>query len=175
MSRCADAGLSVEELDALPAGPHYHFDETKTLQAARMTDRHYFRVSQQRRLLRTTFVTHGLRLVSVTPDSRMNDYFETRTVEQAAEEIQFWTGDPAAETVTGRYHTNGPRLPEGIGSMRDFGPYRPSHSKSKPAQQKVEDGGRELIVEHEGLEKLPLKEQLEEAMNNVDIVPEEVG
>ncbi|WP_145362328.1 hypothetical protein [Stratiformator vulcanicus] len=170
---CEAAGLPAEELDRLPQGRQYHFAETKPIRSAALTDRHYDRVAQQLRLARRTFSSHGLSIVSVTPGSRLNDYFEYRPAVDILQETRIRFGDPMSESTLGRYHTRGPRLPKGVGPMRDVGPYRPPRSKShrRPAEahEPIPIGAAPVQQSND------LAGCLSDAAANVRIVPREVG
>lgn len=138
-ARCERAGLSRAELEQAALPRQYHFDEQKPLAAAIRTDLHYFRVSQYLRLARRSLALAGMELVSVTPESRLNDYFPYRPVEQVLREIAETVGDPARETTRGQYTSTGTRGAEGLGPMRDF---RPHHwPKTPPAQDDVGRNG----------------------------------
>lgn len=122
-ARCERAGLSRSELEQAALPRQYHFDEQKPLAAAIRTDLHYFRVSQYLRLARRSLGLAGLELVSVTPVSRLNDYFPYRPVKQVLTEIAETVGDPTRETTRGRYTSSGTGGPQGLGPMRDFRPH----------------------------------------------------
>ena len=137
--RCKEAGVSADRLDRCGPAPVYHFDETKPLAAAVSTDNHYFRISQALRQSRRAFATAGLQIVSVTPGSRLNDYFPYQPAAEAAAALHRDWGDIAAETERGRYHADGPRLPENAGPMKDVPPpRRDKDAKPKPADPKPE-------------------------------------
>jgi hypothetical protein len=129
--RCRQAGLSADELERLPTGRQYHFEEHKPLAAAIQTDLHYFRVAQYLRLARRSMALAGLELISVTPLSRLNDYFPYRPVANVLAEIAATVGDPRTETTRGRY-TGAPATPPAhLAPMRDFPPHHWSR-RSKP-------------------------------------------
>lgn len=121
---CEQAGLSLDELARLAPASHYHFGETRALRATASADQHYFRVVQALRLSRRNLALAGVRLISVTPGSRLNDHFPYQTVRQALRDIRREVGDPACEPVRGLYSRTSPRLPAGIGTMRDYRPHR---------------------------------------------------
>jgi len=155
---CCAAGVSDDELDALPSGPHYHFDEHKPIRAAANTDEHYFRISQYLRLSRRSMSLAGLQLISVTPHSRLNDYFPYRPARSALREIERTVGNPCREPVHGLYSQTETRSSRLLGPMKDFRPHnwtpegRPGRRKTSndnipsPPQQ---DG--EFLVEAEGV------------------------
>lgn len=173
LKRAGDAGVSAEEFEELPAGPHYHFDEQKPVRAAANTDSHYFRISQYLRLSRRSLSLAGVRLISVTPGSRLNDYFPYRRAEDVLEEIHRTVGDPRSEDVSGRYQQIEPRHPDDLGPMRDFRPHNwkssPTPTKPEPVTKKPE---KELIVEGEGFQRL--QDALKE-LDRADLVLDERG
>jgi len=126
--RCTAAGIARTELDQLEPPTQYHFDERKPLAAAIQTDLHYFRTAQYLRLSRQALSLAGLELISVTPDSRLNDYFRYRCVEEVLSEIGVAIGKPDEEPTRGLYTQMGKRVPEGLGPMRDL---KPHHWKRK--------------------------------------------
>ena len=141
--RCEQAGMPRKRIESLSTGRQYHFEETKPLRSAINTDFHYFRVAQYLRLSRRSLAQSGLQLISVTPESRLNDDFQFRDAAEACRELLRRVGDPRAETTRGRYTNTttpatGPR-----GPMRDFRPHfwtRPSNTKpqnSRPPKQPV--------------------------------------
>jgi hypothetical protein len=70
----------------------------------------------------------GLELISVTPESRLNDYFPYRPVTDVLAEIEVAIGNPDREPTHGLYTQVGTRSPLGLGPMRDF---KPHHWKRK--------------------------------------------
>ncbi len=152
LGRAEQAGVDCDTFDALPAGPHYHFDEQKHVRAAANTDAHYFRIAQYLRLSRRSLALAGLQLISVTPGSRLNDYFPYRTVEEACRQIVEVVGDPRTEPVRGLYQQIDPRQPAEVGPMRDFKP----HNWKAPAVAAVEKpvpANEKLVVEAEGYQQ----------------------
>lgn len=131
--RLKEKDVSLNEFGQDVATDVYHFDESKSFAAAVSTDRHYDRIAQSLRLSRRTFSRAGLEVVSVTPSSRLNDYFPYRSVATVCDELLARFGDPAKESERGRYGLNGPRLPAGVGPMRDFPP---------PIREQPKDAGR---------------------------------
>lgn len=121
--RCRQAGLSDEQLARHSPDRQYHFDESKPLTAAAQTDFHYFRVAQYLRLSRRTMALAGLRLISVTPESRLNDAFEYSDVALALDSVHQLVGDPRCESTPGRYTGKESRQPTGLAPMRDFPPH----------------------------------------------------
>jgi hypothetical protein len=122
--RCREKGLSDDEMARLGAGPLYHFDETKPFAAALATDSHYFRVVQSLRLSRRSLCQAGLQLISVTPRSRLNPFFEYRPVEAALDQLRIEIGDPQREPTRGLYTQTAERPRPGLGLMRDVLPLR---------------------------------------------------
>ncbi len=122
--RCVDTGIALSKCGEATTTRQYHFDESKPLSAAIQTDLHYFRVAQYLRLSRRAMALAGLELISVTPGSRLNDYFPYQSVETVAKHIAAEVGDPQQETTRGLYTEQVQRVPPGLGPMRD---YRPHH------------------------------------------------
>lgn len=134
--RCAAAGLSQSELERLDSPTQYHFDEQKPLPAAIRTDLHYFRIAQYLRLSRRALSLAGVELVSVTPDSRLNDYFAYRAAADVLSEIGTTVGRPDEEPTRGLYTQLNSRQPAGLGPMRDF---KPHHWKSSEPKRAVRE------------------------------------
>lgn len=135
--RCAAAGIPRAEMEALDPPAQYHFDEGKPLAAAIQTDLHYFRTAQYLRLSRRALSLAGVELISVTPGSRLNDYFPYRTAESVLAEIGSEVGRPEEEPTRGLYTQALSRAPEGLGPMRDL---RPHHWRGgEPPRRDVED------------------------------------
>lgn len=176
VTACDNAGLSAAELGAVDSARLYHFDETKKLAAAVNTDLHYFRIAQYLRLARRAISLAGVELVSVTPGSRLNDYFRYATPRQALEEIRRQIPDPSTESTRGLYHETTSRSPAGLGPMRDYLPHNwkkaeahnrnldglrrplPGGANGQPGRiEKPNDNepahaqGREAVLEQEGL------------------------
>jgi hypothetical protein len=168
--RCEEAALVRDEL-ALFAWPRqYHFDESKPLAAAIQTDLHYFRVAQYLRLARRALALAGMELVSVTPTSRLNDYFEYRPATVVLEQIARDTGDPLSESTRGLYTGTGVRTPPGIGAMKDYRPHHwakagagakqpdtrgnPKPAKDRATPRRLSDAVAELPEIHIGLAEI---------------------
>lgn len=158
---CEAAGLSVEELDALQAGAHYHFGERKPIQSAANTDFHYFRVAQYLRLSRRALALAGVQLISVTPHSRLNDDFPYLPASQVMRRIEREVGNPQREPVSGLNHQTDDRQPLRLGPMRDFRPHgwkfqrrhrQPAVGRNGARPPDVKDG--ELLSEHEDAARL---------------------
>ena len=122
--RCGEAGVGRDQLARCEAARVYHFDEGKTLDAAVSTDNHYWRIAQALRQSRRAFSAAGLELVSVTPGSRLNEFLPYAEASAAAASLHDVWGDVRRETERGRYAAAGPRLPQGVGPMRDIPPPR---------------------------------------------------
>jgi hypothetical protein len=120
--RCRERGMSDAEMEQLGVGPLYHFDEAKPFAAALRTDGHYFRVVQSLRLSRRSLSAAGVRLISVTPGSRLNHFFEYRSVETALDELRCEIGDPDEEPTRGLYTQMIERPTPAAGLMRDLMP-----------------------------------------------------
>ncbi|MEZ6065181.1 MAG: hypothetical protein R3B90_05625 [Planctomycetaceae bacterium] len=132
LTRCGDAGLSAASLHHAAVPAQYHFDESKSLAAAVQTDLHYFRVTQHLRLSRRAMSLAGLELVSVTPVSRLNDFFSTATVDSACAAIHELIGDPDSESTRGRYTGQEPPRPTCASPMRDYPPHNWNRSSTHP-------------------------------------------
>lgn len=124
LQRCRAAGVPESALSAGELTNQYHFDEQKPFAAAVNTDEHYYRVSQYLRLSRRSLALAGLELISVTPDSRLNDYFPYLSVTDACSEIVKVTGDPSREITRGKYSLSTEPTRSEMMPMRD---YRPLH------------------------------------------------
>ncbi|MAT14606.1 MAG: hypothetical protein CMJ46_04975 [Planctomyces sp.] len=152
LKRCNEKGLTTGELEEVEREAQYHFAETKPLESAANADAHYFRVSQYLRLCRRAMSLAGLRLISVTPHSRLNDYFPVMSIDEAAAEIKQTTGDPALETTAGLYQQLTDRRGTFRSPMRDFRPPVKTvaedhvHKKLKPPEN------HEFLIEEEGFE-----------------------
>lgn len=120
LERCRAAGISDAELEQAGCGPQYHFPESKPFAAAVATDEHYFRIGQYLRLSRRAMALAGLELISVTPASRLNDYFAYRPVADVLAEIRTTVGDPQQEPTEGLYCESVPRFAATLGPMCDF-------------------------------------------------------
>lgn len=178
MKRCRRAGLTDERLGESQEVPVYHFPERKSLRSAANTDFHYFRVAQYLRLSRRSLAEAGVELISVTPGSRLNDYFRFVSLEEACREMLSEIGDPAQEEVAGRYRLTGPRLRTDLGPMRDFKPHRWNEASAKsPPARGAEPGAdrvrNDLIVEGEGKSRRKLLGELEIIQAEELIVDEE--
>jgi hypothetical protein len=100
----------------------YSFTEVKQLGAACNSDRHYSDSVQYLRLARKCMSMHGLKLVSCTPRSRLNDFFPSMNVEDACAGIAYSVGNPEMETTDGKYRKR-PGPGEGFPLMRDISPF----------------------------------------------------
>lgn len=157
--RCEEAGLSAAALDDLSVARPYHFDEWKPLPAAAATDEHYFRIVQSLRLSRRALSLAGVQLVSVTPHSRLNDFFPYRPVRRVLREIAQTVGDLRSEPVTGLYRQAVSRHRDPLTPMRDFpAPARKTvEQKPNDAQpqvvQRQDADDPDLLVECEQLQR----------------------
>ena len=152
LHRCRAAGIPEADLSQCELTNQYHFDERKPFAAAVNTDEHYYRVSQYLRLSRRTLALAGLELISVTPDSRLNDYFPYSPAATACTELLKVTGDPASEVTRGKYSLSTEPQRSGSMPMRDYRPLHwpdprqpqlpanPSHKADYPAGVPVEVG-----------------------------------
>lgn len=101
LQRCRRAGVSDADLDALPPAELYHFAERRSIRGAAQTDAHYYRTVQCLRLSRRSMAQAGMRLISVTPGSRLNDYLPYLPVEDALQRIWSTVGNGRMKAVTG--------------------------------------------------------------------------
>ncbi len=157
--RCRERQLSDAELERLGTGPLYHFDEVKPFAAALRADGHYFRVVQSLRLCRQAMSSSGLQLISVTPRSRLNPFFEYRPVEAVLDQLRLDIGDPAREPTRGLYTQTADRQHPSGALMRDLLPPRQPAARKpcgcgKRSSEKPSVPATELIVEEEAWEPL---------------------
>jgi len=143
VKECEAKGISKAELASLQSPEQYHFEQQKSFEATISTDFHYFRVAQFMRLSREAISLAGMKLISVTPGSLLNDYFETINQAEASQRILESVGDPGKEQTAGRYTDDRVRLPKLGGMMRDF---QPLHWSQKTVEQKVEPPGKKRQV-----------------------------
>lgn len=148
---CRHGGLTKDDFERYGLGPQYHFDEVKPFESAVKTDAHYFRVVQSLRLCRRSLSAAGMRLISVTPRSRLNAFFEYRPAEAALDELRLEIGDPSREPTLGLYTQTAVRKASSSPiPMRDFPPPRkPPAKKPCGCRDKSEEATTELIVEEE--------------------------
>jgi hypothetical protein len=143
--RSGAAGLTLDAFERSAVSRPYHFDETKSLAATIQTDWHYFRVVQYLRLSRRAMALAGLQLVSVTPGSRLNDFFPYRPAEDVLRDLRQSVGNPATEPTLGQYareRPNASSIP-----MRDFKPHNwGTAAQGKRRGSAVGDGGRDVRV-----------------------------
>lgn len=161
-------GITQAELEELAPPPAYHFAEEKSLTATIQTDAHYFRIAQCLRLSRRCLTQHGLELISVTPGSRLNDYFPYRPIEDVLQQIRATVGDPTAETTHGLYTQQTPRWKQALQPMRDVKPPNWSPSTALPVPAVV-PATPELLVDGEGW--VPAGQRFQQAY----VAPPEVG
>jgi len=163
--KCEAAGLTRAEQDELETAEQYHFDERKPLASAINTDGHYFRIAQYLRLCRRSISLAGVELISVTPGSRLNDYFPYEIAEAVCQREADAIGFSDGEAVRGFYTQQQDRQLPGLGPMRDF---RPHHWKSSPAEPQLNQervpaaGGQHRAILREYLEAPPVVEIREE-------------
>ncbi len=137
--RCREAGASFDESGDVD---QYHFDEQKPLPAAIQTDAHYFRVVQYLRLARRAISLAGVELISVTPQSRLNDHFRYQSVAEADASICRDVGDPDGEQTRGRYSTTTTRSPDNVRPMRDVRPHHWPHTDKERPPTRADHPGR---------------------------------
>ena len=163
LNRCESAGLSASRLDEMKPAEAYHFGEWKPIRAAANTDEHYYRITQYLRLSRTAIANAGLRLVSVTPHSRLNDFFEYRPAKRVLGDIRRTVGDPRHERVDGLYRQPASRTPTLLCPMRDFPSPGRRHRDGRPAGSSRtvlpsrSENEPEVLVEYEGPARLASK------------------
>lgn len=131
--RCRHTGLDHARFAALPHDGQYHFDEQKPLAAAIQTDLHYFRVVQYLRLARRSLALAGLELISVTPDSRLNDHFPHQEIADVFERIAESVGDPSRESTRGRYTGAAAEPTAATAPMKDLPPHNWAHRTAASA------------------------------------------
>lgn len=149
MKVCEAQGLISSDSATAGELSIYHFDETKSLRAAVQADQHYFRIAQSLRLARRNLTQHGLQLISVTPESRLNDYFPYRHITDVLTDIRRAVGDAGGEATRGLYSQTPSRTPPLHGPMRDVKP--PNWSASTPPVAPVDiPRAPEFLIEEEG-------------------------
>ena len=155
---CKHHNIPLDKLDETCRMHPYHFDEVKSFKASLMTDQHYFRMVQNLRLARRSISLAGMQLISVTPHSRMNDYFPYCPMEDVLENVRNEIGNPLSEPVRGLYQQTGARSCVEWEPMKDFPhPYR-SASKKPRQQGKAKEPtvppekNGELLIEEERCE-----------------------
>lgn len=151
---CRAAGMTDADLRRYGFGPQYHFDEDKPFDSVLRTDAHYLRVVQSLRLCRTALTSAGLQLISVTPRSRLNHFFEYQPAEEALDRIRREVGDPAREPTRGLYTQSAERSAASPRWMKDLlPPQRPAVKKPCECGKKSTlpnvAASTELVVEGE--------------------------
>ena len=186
---CEAKGMSKADLSELQWPGQYHFEQRKPLDAAVSTDYHYFRVAQFLRLSRSAMSLAGMRLVSVSPESRLNDYLEVMSQQEASQQILEHVGDPRLEQTDGRYTDDQNRSPEQCGMMRDFQPLhwsqpavankkdnqniaKPAVANDDPNQQRAQ----EYFVDEADLpvNPAPVKNELNQELERMKKSPVEI-
>ena len=157
VQRCRSAGITQTQLEKSSLRNQYHFPEQKPLESAIRTDFHYFRVCQYLRLSRKSMSLAGLELISVTPNSRLNDHFKSQSIKESVQQIVRRVGDVNSEQTAGRYTSDASRQPANLGPMRDFKPHFWSEIGKPPStvvdkSSKQQDPKRRL---RDALEDLP--------------------
>ncbi len=147
LKECKQQGLSTKELDRLAPSRLYHFDEQKKIQATSNSEQHYFRIAQYLRLARRSISLAGLQLISVTPNSRLNDDFPYRTATKVLEQITHNIGNPSTEQTKGLYNQTNARSCKRVFPTQDFPPHNWKQKKSSPVKNQQEG---ELLIEEEG-------------------------
>jgi len=158
-NRCEKAGMSRQLLEKLSTDSQYHFAENKPLAAAIQTDFHYFRVAQYLRLARRAIADAGLSITSVTPVSRLNDFFPQCDVPEAVNRIHDTIGNPASEQTAGRYTDSENRLPPLFCNMRDFRPHFWKDESQQPDHQQRKKERLRQALDHGPEVAVPIEEQ----------------
>ncbi|VAX36621.1 hypothetical protein MNBD_PLANCTO02-2050 [hydrothermal vent metagenome] len=157
LKECNAHGLSAKKLDRLAPSNLYHFDEHKAIKTASHTEQHYFRVAQYLRLARKSMATAGMQLISVTPHSRLNDYFPYLPAAEIIKQIAENIGNPSEEKTEGLYRQTESRTSSSLFPLEDFPPHnwskkKTDHKEKQPPQKhsvkNQQDG--ELLIEEEG-------------------------
>lgn len=110
-------------LESLDREQQYSFTEQKRFQATVNTDGHYWERVQYLRLARRSMSMAGLKLINCTPNSRLQAYFMSYPVSEAADLINAVVGDLSLEMTEGRYRGGYPKANEGFPHMQDVRPY----------------------------------------------------
>lgn len=97
-----DGGKRRSWLD-VPREKQYSFDEQKSWQAAMSSDDHYYNIAQYLRLARRAITLAGVRIVSCTPGSRLNDIFDYERIERVCAKLRRSLGAPDKEETRGKY------------------------------------------------------------------------
>lgn len=100
-----DRSTAALELEKLGREGQYSFDEKKRFLAACSSDKHYWDRVQYLRQAKKNMSLNGMDLISCTPGSRLNAFFEYVDPLVAARRIAYETGSPAKELTVGRYTT----------------------------------------------------------------------
>jgi hypothetical protein len=87
VAACEQSGITTERLDEVGRTKQYHFDEHKPIRAAAETDFHYYRIANCLRQSQRAMTTVGMRLISVTPQSRLNGWFPYRPAHRVDQSI----------------------------------------------------------------------------------------
>jgi len=117
-----DRQKTVEKLISVDRERQYSFSETKSFQAAANTDAHYFATVQRLRLARRCISLCGLKIVSCTLGSRLNEYFRFLSPDTVCKMLLDKYGDPATEHTTGRYKDDFEKPGELYPLMQDIEP-----------------------------------------------------
>lgn len=120
LEACRSQNIAPGLTETAITGPQYHFDEAKPLAATLRTDDHYQRTVQLLRLSRQALTQTGLKLISVTPHSRLNDFFPCQTIAHAFEDLAHIQGPPAHQKTRGLYTGQPIMAPQLTCPMRDL-------------------------------------------------------
>lgn len=121
-----------EELSALEQNPTYAISEQKSFFNAINTDGHYSWITEHLRQSRLSLQKYGIEVISCTPDSRLNQFFEYQDVSTVCESLKA-VSDVSKETTKGAYTGSGRVYDAPF--MQDQPVY--GHPPSKDAQKNV--------------------------------------
>lgn len=120
---------AAKELEGVNRERQYAFSETKPFGVAVACDTHYWERVEYLRLARRTMSLAGLRIVSCTPGSRLNTWFEYMRPEAVCDYLADRHGDPRLEGTEGKYTEKQVHL---LPWHADIAPY----SRSDPPKMK---------------------------------------
>lgn len=108
----------------------YGFSEQKHFASAVRSDKHYWERVQFLRLARKNLALIGVTLVSCTPNSRLNAWFQYRDPLSVCEELKARFGDPVKEVTFGKYQTR--KYDHDLPHHRDIPPYGQKEQAQRP-------------------------------------------
>jgi len=118
----SDRGKCLDLLAGVDREKQYSFEETKSLPNAIRTDHHYFNNVQYLRQARKNLSMHGVSIISCSPKSRLNAYFENIGVDDADQRIRRRISCDRSESTQGKF-TTAVAPDEGMVRMADIAPY----------------------------------------------------